>query len=268
MLACGENEKDQAIAALNAQDHDDWDFFLIENKENKVAHEELYSRFEASANSYHLFLKLDADTVFRRTSALREISAMFDSRPDAAGILVDLLDFYSNSLLPGLMITTGDVRWPRTADKLMVDSYYRTRGEMLHISSEESAVAAHSPDPSPLQAFRFGVHRATKAIQNDRPVAERWVEKAQMQWQLLELVWQNFLRTRDRRIGMAVAGAEFVISGSGASYVRNYMDPAVAAAFEDGIGSVSDKELFDRLAVTWGDTNRNAARWRESLDAK
>src|SRR5258706_6921241 len=169
MLACGENEKDQAIAALDSQEHDDWDFFLIENRPNKLAHDELYRRFMESASHYHLFLKLDADMVLRRRTALTEIVGVFDKNPDIVGVGIDLIDFYSDALMPCVICTTDQVSWVAHNDHLMVDSYFRTAGRLLRVSSREEAVALHSPNPAPLQAFRFGIHRAIKATQNDRP---------------------------------------------------------------------------------------------------
>lgn len=264
MLAYGENEKDEAIAALRRQQHDHWDFFLIEGRPNKEAHEALYARFAEGADDYDLFLKLDADMVLLRPTALTEISAHFDANPRLAALGIDLIDFYTDALMPCLVCVTDQVSWPRHDDALMVDSYMNTRGERLRLSSREEAVAAHSPNPSALQAFRFGVHRATKAIQHDRPRERRTLDKAEVQWRLLEQVWTNFVRTGDRRIGLAIAGAELALGG-GEAYRHSYVDPTVTAAC-DAYAKVSADDLFRELAPLWGDAAANERRWRALLE--
>jgi hypothetical protein len=256
MLACGENEKDRAIAALDAQDHDDWDFFLIENQPNKAAQDELYRRFMEAASRYHLFLKLDADMVLRRPTALDEITGYFDKNPDSVGVGIDLIDFYSNSLMPCLVCTTDQVTWGAHNDNLMVDSYFRAAGGLLRVSSSEEAVALHSPDPAPLQAFRFGVHRAIKATQNDRVLGAKMLEKAEIHWHLLGAVWNNFVHTGDGRIGLAIAGADFVLSSGSRDFNHDYTHPVIAEVFARNFEKATATELVERLSPEWTDVKK------------
>src|SRR5918992_979837 len=253
ILACGENEKSDAIAALKAQTYSDWDFFLIEDKPNKQAHEELYDRFAQSKLQYDLFLKLDADTVFIRTSALQEISDLFHATPDIVGAGIDLIDFYSNSLIPSLAVATGGVEWPRHTDNLLVDSYTRATGRILRVSDERKAVAVHSPNPSPLQAFRFGVHRALKAVQRDRTPQARFRHKANLQWKVLCKVWENFKIAQDRRLGLAIAGAEYVFSTEGSGCQFDYMHPLIADEFASRYQALTTPELLRTLSPQWND---------------
>src|SRR4051812_1313535 len=123
MLACGENERDQAIAALKAQSYKNYEFFLLENLPNKAAHETLYARFMASARQFDLFMKLDADMVLTRESALAEVADFFLSNAEVELLFFELLDWYTDTLIPGMTIVRSTARWPEHPDQLLVDSY-------------------------------------------------------------------------------------------------------------------------------------------------
>ena len=173
MLATDENERAQAVASLRAQTHKEYELFIIENRPNKEAHDALYARFMSSADRFDIFFKLDADMVLLRDTALAEVTDFFAGNPEVELLLFELIDWYSDTLIPGLVITRSSAKWPAHSDQLMVDSYVKITGKNVHVSDRQAALAIHSPDPSPLQAFRFGVHRAIKAIQDDRePVRE------------------------------------------------------------------------------------------------
>jgi hypothetical protein len=267
MLAAGENERDQAVAALRAQTHQDYELFVIENRPNKEAHETLYSRFMSSARDFDIFFKLDADMVLLRNTALEEVAAFFAANPDVELLLFELIDWYSDSLIPGLVITRSSARWPSHSDQLMVDSFVRITGKNVHVSDRQAALAIHSPDPSPLQAFRFGVHRAMKAIQDDREPAKKMLEKTVMHWDVLRRTWTNFLARGDRRMGLAIAGAELVLSRGSRAFGANYMDESVVAAFEKNYRDATATSLAAELGPVWNDETGNTRRWQAAVNA-
>jgi hypothetical protein len=268
MMSCGENERDRAIEAVQAQIYSDYEFFLIENRPNKEAHEALYERFTASADQFQIFLKLDADIVLRRPTAFHEVASFFSKNPEIGLLLFELIDWYSDSLVPGIVITRNSARWPKHSDQLMVDSYVSVPGKVVTVSNRDAALAVHSPDPSPLQAFRFGIHRAMKALQFDRPVAQRMVEKAHGHHAILVKTWANFVVRRDRRMGLAVAGAELVVNRALGSVGNNYMSRAVEEIFAMRYADATADSLFTELARGWTDTVTNQARWQAALAAK
>lgn len=265
MLATDENEREQAIASLHAQTHKDYDFFIIENLPNKEAHETLYSRFMSSAARYDIFFKLDADMVLRRKTALQEVVSFFDGNPEVELILFELLDWYSDSLIPGLVITRSTARWPLHDDRLMVDSTVNITGKHVYVSDREAALAVHSPDPAPLQAFRFGVHRAMKAIQDDREPSRKMLEKARSQWSILELTWRNFLVKKDVRMALAIAGAEAVITSGTQFFNAEYMGEQIKQVFEKRYERATGEDLMRELAPVWNDAGTNRQRWRSKL---
>ncbi len=265
MLASGENERDQAIAAVRAQTHAEYELFVIENRPNKEAHEALYSRFMDAAGEFDIFFKIDADTVLVRNSAFTEVADFFAANPDVTLLLFELIDWYSDTLIPGLVITRSSARWPKHDDRLMVDSLVRIVGKNVHVSDRQAALAIHSPDPLPLQAFRFGVHRAMKAIQDDRESAKKIIEKANMHWQVLQHTWSNFLARRDPRLGLAIAGAEFVLRTGSRAFGVNYMSNVVADFFTQRYLHATADALADELGAQWNDAAANEARWQTIL---
>ncbi len=267
MLAAGENERDQAIAALRAQTHKDYELFVIENRPNKEAHEALYSRFMSSADQFDIFFKLDADMVLVRSTALEEVADFFAGSPEVELILFELIDWYSDSLIPGLVITRSTARWPAHPDQLMVDSFVKITGKNVHVSDRQAALAIHSPDPSPLQAFRFGVHRAMKAIQDDREPAKKMLEKANIHWDILRRTWSNFRVKGDRRRGLAIAGAELVMNRGSRALGSNYMDKTVADFYEKHYLNATPEALSNELGTIWNDTAGNTRRWQSALAA-
>jgi len=268
MLAAGENERDQAIASLRGQTHQDYEFFIIENRPNKEAHEALYSRFMAEAGRVDIFFKLDADMVLSRNTALEEVANYFAGNPDVELILFELIDWYSDTLIPGLVITRSTARWPSHSDQLMVDSYVKITGKNVHVSDRQAALAIHSPDPSPLQAFRFGVHRAMKAVQDDREPSKKMIDKANIHWNILMHTWANFLKKGDRRMGLAIAGAELILSRGSRALGANYMDRSIADLFDANYLHASAETLLGLLGKTWNDSAANTERWRSVLSAQ
>jgi hypothetical protein len=266
MLAAGENERDQAIASLRGQTHKDYELFIIENKPNKEAHEALYSRFMSEVGRFDIFFKLDADMVLLRSTALEEVANFFAGNPDVELILFELIDWYSDALIPGLVITRSTARWPSHPDQLMVDSYVKITGKNVHVSDRQAALAIHSPDPSPLQAFRFGVHRAMKAIQDDREPSKKMIEKANIHWDILVRTWANFLKKGDRRMGLAIAGAELAISRGSRALGANYMDKSVSDFFEKHYLHAESETLRSELGEIWNDPAANTKRWRAALN--
>jgi len=268
MLSCGENERERAIEAVRTQTYLDYEVFLIEDRPNKEAHEALYERFMASADRFQIFLKLDADMVLRRSTALQEVAGFFTRNPDTGLLLFELIDWYSDSLIPGVVVTRSTARWPGHSDRLMVDSYVTVPGKAVTVSNREAALAIHSPDPAPLQAFRFGVHRALKAIQSDRPVPQKMAEKARGHRLILTKTWANFLAKRDRRLGLAIAGAESVIGGGRLGEGDDYMGRAVEQLFIQRYSNATADSLLSELAPLWADGAANEARWQAAFAAE
>jgi len=261
MLCSGENERGDAVAALKGQRFTDWELVSLENLPNKQAHDELYQMFMEEAGNFSHFLKLDADMVLRRDTALREILDVFDRVPGLDWLMLDVQDWYSNTLIPGLQIFSNRVRWAANADMLMVDHAPRFPGCQLRLSEPPAPVVDHSPNPSSLQAFRFGVHRALKALQLDRARAARQVDKAMVHWRILDSVWRHYRVDPDRRLALAIAGAEFVMGGGMPDFRFDYMHPGLETLLSKRFEPMSGDELLAYVGPAWDDPGRNESRW-------
>jgi hypothetical protein len=97
ILKSKENEFDICIEKLKAQSYSNFEFFVIENMPNKLAHNELYSRFMGSSADCDFFLKLDADMVFVEEGSLNKMISYFNKSTEN-------IMFYVNDIPSSLKI--------------------------------------------------------------------------------------------------------------------------------------------------------------------
>lgn len=162
MLFSGENEYAESVQSLERQSLSDWDLVRYENLPNKQAHDRLYRTFMERAADYRFFLKLDADTVLRDERSLAQFMVLLDV-PERDTLIVDAHDWISDFLIPaGMQGYSNRVRWPVNPDLLMVDHSPIFPGHGYRHYLPPAPVAFHSPNPSPYQAFRYGIHRALR----------------------------------------------------------------------------------------------------------
>jgi hypothetical protein len=209
-LYTGENEFEQSKRSLQRQTHEHWEQVVLKHLPNKEAHDRLYRTFMEHADDFDLFLKLDADMVFRSKTALRTLVKLFESHPELDDALLAVRDWASDSLIMGLHAYSHRAVWTSSEEELFVDHTPSVPGKRLATKGPPAPLVDHSPDPSPFQAFRFGVHRALKVVQRDRSRLDLF--RARMQWTLLNDVRRRFAETGHRRFGLIVAGAEDVFS--------------------------------------------------------
>lgn len=260
-LHSGENEFDQCRDALEAQDYQNWEHKVYSFLPNKEAHEALYTEI-MTRREHDLFIKLDADMVFTRDGAMAEIVAYFSARPDLDHAMFAVHDYMSDSSIMGLHVFSNRATWPAINDRLFVDPIPTVPGRRQLVWRAPAPFVHHSPDPSPLQAFRFGVHRALKAYQPGRALMSG--KQAVRQWRLLTKVWDHFERTRDRRLGLAILGAELVRTGDLCPRENEYAGSEVEEAFES-YGDIGSEALYRRLNATWSPKLGRFGRWALSM---
>lgn len=254
-LYCGENEFSVLEQSLQEQSYTHWEHIVFENLPNKEAHDRLYRTFMDEQDSFDLFLKLDADMVLRSDEGLRRIVEIFDAKAELDHLTLAVQDWYSDSLIEGLHTFSDRASWPVRSDSRFVDASPAVPGERLKLWDHPAPIVDHSPDPSPIQAFQFGVHRALKVVQ-----PERWrmrYGQTRAQWRLLQRCWRHFESERDRRLGLAILGASLVFNGR--------LEPRHYDEAEESLGKIlkryediSTKRLHENLNSHWGLENR---RW-------
>jgi hypothetical protein len=264
MLYSGENEYAASVAALERQSLRDWDLLRLENLPNKEAHDRLYRAFMQRAGDYRFFLKLDADTVLRDEHSLQTLHTLLDV-PQRDTLVIDTHDWISNSLIPaGMQAYSNRVRWPANPDMLMVDHTpsYPGKGHRQYLPP--APIADHSPDPSPFQAFRYGVHRCLKAIQPDR--REKDIRRAVLHWSLLKNIWRAFRAAGDSRRLAALLGAEALLSelGDRLKLLESYSGGYAKELFERLMGDPLEHQVAG-LEQLWEHESVNDQRWLNAL---
>jgi hypothetical protein len=220
-LYCGENEFGALKQSLRDQTYPHWEHVVYKNLPNKEAHDRLYRTFMEEQDEFDLFLKLDADMVLRSDEGLEQIVRMFGEDPNLDHLTLAVRDWYSDSLIEGLHTFSDRARWETGDESRFVDPSPLIPGKRRKLWTDPAPVVDHSPNPSPFQAFRFGVHRALKVVQRDR-----WImrfRQATWQWNLFRNCWEHFKKIDDRRLGLALLGAEEVFRdrAQGTEYDRN-----------------------------------------------
>ena len=228
-LACGEAERAECLAAVTAQTGVSVTQTVIENLPELEAHNALWDAWEAVKADHDLFVKIDADTVLARPTALGEIAALFiDEAVTGAQIL--LHDFFTDELIAGLNAFSRAVTFLRATDRLWtdrVDGGHRVvlKGEPVrHLAP----IGWHCRTPHPRQAFHFGLHRA---IKKQEAVIARCAE-----------VW---LVERDEARGWALAGA---MSAGSLRHRVDYGDVRFEAAFRALADAADRRDRVERFA--------------------
>jgi hypothetical protein len=148
--------------------------------------------------------------VFKREKCLREIVKIFQKNKNLDHLVTAVHDFFSNSLIMGLHIFSNKVWWEKDEEDLFVDSDPLRKGEKINMWEKPAPFVVHSPNPNLMQAYNFGIHRMSKAIQYKKTE----IKKGQIfyQWNLIKKVWLNFKKTEDARLGLTILGAEDVLT--------------------------------------------------------
>ena len=162
LLKSKENEFDICIEKLKAQSYSNFEFFVIENMPNKLAHNELYSRFMSSSADCDFFLKLDADMVFVEEGSLNKMISYFNKSTEHIMFYVN--DIPSSLKIPGIQMFRSNVTWTFSDEDLNVD-YPPNIGNGSSRIYTNLDLINHMPLPSDYQLFIYGIHKAVKSIQ-------------------------------------------------------------------------------------------------------
>lgn len=260
-LYSGENEFDLCKASVSEQKDVSVEHVTFENLPNAEAHRRLYSEIMARASDFDLFVKLDADMVISRPTALSEISTYFASRPTLDHLVVEVNDHFSGKRIAGVHTFSPRVRWNlEKGDALFVDPRPRCRGTRANFPPEIPVFVDHAPKPSRYQAFHFGFHRALKALQRERQ-GQRPLQ-AIYQIDVLRDVDRHYRRSGRDVLAYAVIGARMVWSGELSGHSGDKKDPDVERAFDRlaALDPVAVQALARKGRLGW-----YASMWRARL---
>lgn len=231
-LHSGEHEFEASCASLARQTHRNWDHVVFRGLGNHAAHKALYATIMDRRAEYDLFLKLDADMVLARDTVLAEIAGLFRTNPALDHLIVACDDFMTGDRILGVHSFSNRVTWQGDARGLFNDPSPSRPGLRRIIEQPRASFFLHAPDPSSLQAFHFGAHRALKLVQRGQAPADIRAEAMLSQWQTLKGVWRQFDARGDRRHALALVAADLIIGGQLGDAAHDYHDPGLRAAFE------------------------------------
>lgn len=250
-LYSGENEFDDCRESLELQDYRRWDQFVIKNLPNVQAHRDLYATFMSNARDYNLFLKLDADMVLSSPGSLSTVVDIFKQNHDVDHVEMVVHDWFSDSLIMGIHAATSKAVWRDPNNPVFVDPYPIVPGKHLCIKGDPAPIVIHSPNPSPFQGYHYGVHKAIKIVQ--RGLTNAKIDHSIAHTDILLKVWKHFCKTKDRRLGLCILGAEDYFAGGILPEEYNCDNPVLTKIFSK-YETLRASELFEMLDGYWGGT--------------
>jgi len=182
--------------------------FVLSGLSNKKAHDELYAAFMARASEFDYFFKLDADMTLRSEDSLKSLIDIAN-RKGAAHVLSYVYDVPSGIAIPGVQLFRSDSRWEGSEEQLNVDYPPRLTGESVLIV--DPIFVDHMSSPSTYQLFRYGIHKALKAIQHGRG-AKKSINKGLLHSAIINGMARNYFSGRAELV-WALIGARLVFEG-------------------------------------------------------
>ncbi|MCC5976050.1 MAG: hypothetical protein JJT81_18645, partial [Rubellimicrobium sp.] len=199
---------------------------------NLQAQAALYGCIMQRAKDFDLFIKLDADMAFASEDTLARVIDEFRARPTMDHFIVDCNDYMTGEQILGVHTFSGRVKWESNGRGIFNDPSPKRPGSRTIVRKPETPYFTHAANPSSLQAFHFGAHRALKLVQRGFGVEDKRVEAMKSQWQALNGVWNQFLRHGDRRHALALVAADLIISGTLGDDAHDYHDAQLLSASE------------------------------------
>ena len=130
--------------------------------------------------------------------------------PEKNILSIAVYDFFSDQLIFGLNAYRNTVQWDFSKENLFVDIPLPP-ATYIFDDHELAPAAVHCADPSPYQAFHYGVHRGLKMVQPEQEAIRESSRRSK--WTGMERTWDHYQRTNDRRLALACIGAELAYAG-------------------------------------------------------
>ncbi len=209
-LYCGENEFEACCHAIEHQTYRDFEHKIYHHLPNLEAHERLFSDFEQSAD-FDLLIKIDADMVIRENTFFEKVVSIFKENPAIDLMEIELWDCYTDRQIPAINAIRARSSYQRTSDAIFTDLGDVPAENRLYDKDNLAPAADHCPDPSDLQAFRYGVHKGVKVLQKGRLI--KFVESARGHLETVNYLRQKWINSRELRYLYAWLGAEQALLG-------------------------------------------------------
>jgi len=234
-----ENELDECLAAVDRQSLPAYDRFVLSGLSNKEAHDTLYQTFMDHRQEVDLFMKIDADMVLSRHTFFEECAERFVEDGKLQHIQIALDDWMTNRRIFGLHVYRSSHAWELNDEAVFVDMV-DVPHERVDDRDQLAPAAVHCPNPSPFQAYHFGLHKGVKFVQKSRP--EVHARYRVTHWNHFEALEQNYHRTGERRLGLALLGFHDAILHNWGANEVNFSAPEPKRRFEEW-NQLTDQEI-------------------------
>lgn len=204
-----EREFEECVESIRRQTYRDYHHVVFRNLPSTAANRALYGTFMERAGEFDLFMRVDADMVIENENLFAWVVDRLIVHPSVGMLTIDIHDYFSDRLISGFHTFRNTVKFALD-DPVQPDRPLVPRRQRLMERSDLGYGIRHCKDPSDLQALHYGIHRGVKLLEwLRRRNAKRIYWHSWVIWQ----TWKNFLRRRDRRLALAVLGAELALRG-------------------------------------------------------
>jgi hypothetical protein len=253
-LYAGENELEECVDSINRQKGVIFEHVIFRNLGNKEAADTLYRTFMDRSGEFDLLIKVDADIVLLDDQLFSNISQKFRENDWLDLLEIRVHDFYSDQLIWGLPSYRSTVKWKPAEENLFIDDFPPVpKNRWIADCPELAPAGIHCKNPSPLQAFHYGVYKGLKIIQSE--IDEKVISKINSNWEKIERTYAHFKSKRDIRLGFAVLGAELALKGSFQADHLDYSNPYMKDVFSHyanwAIPQIQS-EIYRLRLTNWG----------------
>lgn len=205
-----EREFEECIESIKRQSYRDYHHIVFRDLPSPDADRTLYGTFMERAGEFDLFIRVDADMVIESENLFAWVVERMMARPSVEMLTIAIHDYFTDRLISGLHAYRNTVRFA-VDDPIQPDRPLVPRSHRLVERSDLGYQIRHCKNPSDLQALHYGIHRGVKLLE--------WMRRRdarRIYWYswMIRQTWRNFLRRRDRRLALAVLGAELGLRGA------------------------------------------------------
>lgn len=222
----GENEFEECVDSVNRQKGATFEHVVFKNLGNKESADTLYKTFMQRSGEFNLLIKVDADIVLLDEYLFSNIAKKFHENDWLDLLEIRIHDFFSEQLIWGLPSYRSTVKWKPVQENLFIDDFPPVpKNRWMPDCKELAPAGIHCKNPTPLQAFHYGVHKGLKIIQTG--VSEKLTSKSLSNFEKIEKTYAHFKMKRDIRLGLAVLGAELALKGIFQADHLDYSNPYI-----------------------------------------
>jgi hypothetical protein len=208
-LATIENEFEECVASIARQTYRNFHHLVLRDLPSMEANRALYGTFLQRADEFDLLIRVDADMVIENDHLFEWVVEQMCARPSLQMVSIDVHDFFVDGLISGLHTYRNTVQFPLD-DPIQPDHVRVPRGRVWIERSRLGYGIRHCKNPSTLQSLHHGIHRGVKM--------REWIRRGgvrRIHWYawMIQRIWTNFAVRGDRRLALALLGAQLGLRG-------------------------------------------------------